>query len=219
MLRTVEQIKPRTPDPQSVLDSVRALLPGIRARVEQSERDRSIPKESAQEFLDAGLARVLLPTRFGGYEFGLQTWVDISEEIGKADASHAWCASLMMHHPHYLAQFPDAAQHDAWGETPDVAIALTFTPTSTIEVVEGGYRVSSSIPYLSGINHSSRVVVGGVLPNPEGGFPDWTLFLIPKHEFTIKDTWHTSGMRGSGSNTVVVENAFVAAEHTLKVPC
>ena len=218
MLRTVEQIKPRTPDPQSVLDSVRALLPGIRARVEQSERDRSIPKESAQEFLDAGLARVLLPTRYGGYEFGLQTWVDISEEIGKADASHAWCASLMMHHPHYLAQFPDAAQHDAWGETPDVAIALTFTPTSTIEVVEGGYRVSSSIPYLSGINHSSRVVVGGVLPNPEGGFPDWTLFLVPKDEFTIKDTWHTSGMRGSGSNTVVVENAFVPAEHTLKVP-
>ncbi len=205
-----------TPTAESILKDVKALLPGIRARVEDSERNRSIPAESAREFLDIGLARILLPKRFGGLELGLQAWVDVCEELGKVDAAHGWCASLMIHHPHYMAQFPDAAQSDLWANGPDVAISLTMTPTSKLELVEGGYRVSSEIPYMSGINHSSRVVVGGMVPKADGP-PDWTLFLVPGDEFEIVDTWNTVGMRGTGSNTVVVKDVFVPFEHTLKV--
>ena len=156
-----------TPTAESILKDVKALLPGIRARVDDSERNRSIPAESAREFLDIGLARILLPKRFGGLELGLQAWVDVCEELGKVDAAHGWCASLMIHHPHYMAQFPDAAQSDLWANGPDVAISLTMTPTSKLELVEGGYRVSSEIPYMSGINHSSRVVVGGMVPKAD----------------------------------------------------
>jgi 3-hydroxy-9,10-secoandrosta-1,3,5(10)-triene-9,17-dione monooxygenase len=216
VLQSLKTDRSASPTLESVLESVRALCPAIRARAEESERNRTIAPESAQEFLDAGLARVLMPKRYGGFEFGIQAWVDICVEIGKADAAHAWCASLMMHHPHYVAQFPDAAQADVWGKGPDVAIALTFTPTSKVESVEGGYRVSCSIPYLSGINHSSRVAIGGMVPTDRGE-PDWTLFLVPDHQFSVQDTWHTSGMRATGSNTVVVQNAFVPFEHTLRV--
>ena len=208
--------KPATPTLEQVMDNVRALLPAIRSRAAQSEENRSIPQESAQEFLDIGLARILLPKRHGGTELGLQAWVDVCVEIGKADAAHAWCASLMMHHPHYLAQFPDEAQQDVWGDGPDVSIALTFTPTTKVVPVPGGYRLSCAIPYLSGINHSSRVVIGGMVPTDRGP-PDWTLFLVPGQQFTVKDTWHTTGMRGTGSNTVIVEDIFVPVEHTLRV--
>jgi 3-hydroxy-9,10-secoandrosta-1,3,5(10)-triene-9,17-dione monooxygenase len=202
---------------EAVLDNVRKLLPAIRARANQAEENRSIPRESAEEFLNAGLARILTPRKFGGTELGLQAWVDIAIEIGKADAAHAWCASLLIHHPHYLAQFPEAAQAAVWASGPDVAIAATFTPTSKVESVEGGFNiVSCSIPYLSGINHCSWVMIGGMLPT-ESGPPDWTLFLIPPGKFKVVDTWHTTGMRGTGSNTVVVENVFVPTEHTLHV--
>ncbi len=200
----------------AILETFRELAPAIRARASKSEENRSIPAESAREFLDAGLARVLMPKRFGGAELGLQAWVDIAIEIGKADAAHAWCASLLMHHPHYLAQFPDAAQKAVWDTGPDVAIAATFTPTSKVEPVEGGYNIiHCSIPYLSGINHCTWVMIGGMLPT--GGPPDWTLFLIPPGKFKVIDTWHTAGMRGTGSNTVVVENVFVPTSHTLRV--
>ena len=120
-----------------------------------------------------------MPKRYGGMELGLKAWVDLTVEIAKADAAHAWCASLIMHHPHYLAQFPDAAQAEAWSDGPNVAMAATFTPTSKVDPVEGGYRVSCSIPYLSGINHCSRVMIGGMVPTPDGP-PDWTLFLVPE---------------------------------------
>ena len=200
----------------SVLEDVQALLPAIRARAEESEANRSIPKESAREFLAVGLARVLMPKRYGGMELGLKAWVDLTVEIAKADAAHAWCASLIMHHPHYLAQFPDAAQAEAWSDGPNVAMAATFTPTSKVDPVEGGYRVSCSIPYLSGINHCSRVMIGGMAPTPDGP-PDWTLFLVPEGAFEVQDTWHTAGMRGTGSNTVVVKDVFIPTEHTLRV--
>lgn len=202
---------------EATLEKVRALLPAIRDRAERSERERSIPRESAQEFLDAGLARMLLPKKFGGTELGLQAWVDVSTEIGKADAAHAWCASLLIHHPHYLAQFPQAAQEAVWADGPDVPIAATFTPTSKVEPVEGGYRISCEIPYLSGINHCTWVMVGGMVPTGRGA-PDWTLFLVPPGQFDVVDTWNTVGMRGTGSNTVVVKDVFVPTEHTLRVP-
>ena len=202
---------------ESILGDVRKLLPAIRERAPESEANRSIPAVSAQEFLDAGLARVLMPKRYGGLELGLQAWVDISAEIGKADAAHAWCASQMMHHPHYLAQFPEAAQSAVWADGPDVSIAATMTPTSKLERVDGGFMIMGcSIPYLSGINHSTWVVVGGMVPTEQGP-PDWTLFLIPPGKFKVLDTWHTAGMRGTGSNTVVVENVFVPEDWTLRV--
>lgn len=93
-----------------VLDRVHGLLPGIAERAAQGERERKLPAESGAAFLDAGLARVLTPRRFGGYELGLDVWFDAVQAIGTVDAAHAWCASLIVHHPHYLAQFPLAAQ-------------------------------------------------------------------------------------------------------------
>lgn len=204
------------PTIDDILAKVRALLPAIRERAAEGENNRSIPRQSVQEFVEAGLPRILLPKRYGGYELGLQAWVDVCAEIGTADAAHAWCASLYIHHPHYLAQFSDAAQADVWVADPDAIMAATFTPTTRVEPVDGGYRVSCSIPYMSGINHASRIVIGGMVANGEGP-PDWTLFLVPPGAFQVVDTWHTAGMRGTGSNTAVVEDAFVPFEHTLRV--
>jgi 3-hydroxy-9,10-secoandrosta-1,3,5(10)-triene-9,17-dione monooxygenase len=202
----------------TIMDRVRALFPAIRERAAGAEERRSISLESAQDFLDAGLARILVPKRFGGLELGIQAWVDVSAEIAKADASHGWCASLMTHHPHYLAQFPDAAQRAVWADGPDVAIAATLTPTAKVEIVDGGYNViSCAIPYLSGINHSSWVIVSGMVATNTEAAPIWTMLLVPPGKFRSEDTWDTVGMRGTGSNTVVVENVFVPKEYTLAV--
>ena len=133
------------PTLDAMLQRVRGLLPAIRERAAETEENRSIPRKSAEEFLEIGLARVLMPRQFGGWEMGLKAWVELSVEIAKADAAHAWCACMIMHHPHYLSQFPEAAQAEVWRNGPDVAMACTFTPTSKVELVEGGYRISCEI--------------------------------------------------------------------------
>src|SRR5262245_63379861 len=92
---------------QQVVDRAKALAPTFAARADAAEQARSISRESMQDMLDAGFARILMPERFGGYDLDFEAWLDVILELGKADASHAWCASLVIHHAHILAQYPD----------------------------------------------------------------------------------------------------------------
>src|SRR6186713_2100419 len=113
---------------QAILDEVRAIAPGLTERGAAAEKARRIPSQSVQEMLTAGLTRILMPRRFGGYELDFGTWLDVVLEISKVDASHGWCASLLIHHPHMVGQFPTEAQEAVWADGPDVAIAASIAP-------------------------------------------------------------------------------------------
>ncbi len=147
---------------------------------------------------------------------GIDTWFEVVREISTADASHGWCASLMIHHPHMVAQFPEEAQQAVWADGPDVAIAASVLPTTRITRDGDGFRISGDqSAFTSGINHSSWVIVGGMLD--EGAGPQWVLFLIPPGQYTVRDTWFTSGMRATGSNTVVTDDVFVPRTRMVRV--
>lgn len=197
-----------------LVDRIKALLPTIAERAVDGDRDRSVPADLMAQLVDAGVARVLVPARFGGFEFGIDTWYDIIREIAAVDMSTAWLASLAMHHPHYVAQYPLAAQEEVWGESPDVLISASIAPTCKVEVVEGGYRISGRSPFTSGINHAQWVMVSGFVPGA-GPAPDWRFFLIPASEYEVVDTWDVIGMRGTGSNTVVTKDVFVPEHRVL----
>jgi hypothetical protein len=153
---------------------------------------------------------------FGGYELDFDTWFDVVLEIGKVDASHGWCASLMIHHAHLIGQFPEEAQQAVWAEGPDVAIAASFAPTTQVIRVEGGYRVSGQhSTFASGVDHSSWVVLGGFARDE--GAPEWRFFLIPRSDYKVRDTWFMAGMRATGSNTIVTDNVFVPNIRVLKL--
>ena len=137
--------------------------------------------------LGAGISRILIPPRFGGYGLGLDTWFEVVREIAKADASHGWCASLMIHHPHYVSQFSEEAQKAVWADGLDQSIAASIQPVGKIEPVEGGYRISGQFPFASGINHSRWLIVGALLRTegrPDAGIlsrcgPEITRWRIP----------------------------------------
>jgi alkylation response protein AidB-like acyl-CoA dehydrogenase len=210
----------RTPAPtttkQEIFDRIRALAPRFGGRAEAAEETRRIPGESVQELLDAGIARILIPPRFGGYGLGVDTWFDVVQEISKADASHGWCASLIIHHPHIVGMFPEEAQQAVWAEGPDAAIAASVLPVTQVTRENGGYRVSGQhSAFASGVGHSSWVIVGGFVP--DGVAPYWAFFLIPPGEYKVRDTWFTAGMRATGSNTIITDNVFVPSTRVLSL--
>jgi 3-hydroxy-9,10-secoandrosta-1,3,5(10)-triene-9,17-dione monooxygenase len=192
-----------------VLARVRALTAGIRDGAAAAEEARTVPQETIDRLLAAGITRILIPPQYGGYGLSLDTWFEVVREIGKADASHAWCASLMIHHPHYLSQFPEAAQKAVWADGIDISIAASIQPVGRVTPVEGGYRVSGEFPFASGINHSRWLVVGSMVET------EATFFLIGPNDFKIKDTWFTNAMRATGSNTAVCDDVYVSESHTL----
>jgi 3-hydroxy-9,10-secoandrosta-1,3,5(10)-triene-9,17-dione monooxygenase len=193
------------------------MAPRFGERAAAAEEARRIPEESVKDMLGAGLARILIPPRFGGYGLDFETWFDVVLELSRVDASHGWCASLIVHHAHLVAQYPLEAQQAVWAAGPDVAVAASFAPATQVTAVDGGYRVSGqNSAFASGVDHSSWVIVGGLVPKE--GAPEWALFLIPPGDYKVRDTWHMAGMRGTGSNTIVTEDAFVPASRVLSLP-
>jgi len=88
---------------QEIMDRARVMAPRFVERAAAAEEARRIPPESVTEILEAGLARILIPKEAGGYGLGFDTWFEVTRELSKADASHGWCASLIIHHNHLLA--------------------------------------------------------------------------------------------------------------------
>jgi 3-hydroxy-9,10-secoandrosta-1,3,5(10)-triene-9,17-dione monooxygenase len=192
------------------------LAKGFTKRAATAEELRRMPAESVKEMLDAGLCRILMPERFGGYDLDFDTWFEVILELSKADASHGWCASLLIHHAHLLAQFSEEMQRTIWANGPDVPIAASFAPRTQVSRVDGGFRVSGKdAAFASGVDHSQWVMVGGLLH--EGPHPQWLFFMIPPGEFSVRDVWNTAGMRGTGSNTIMVDDVFVPASRTLSM--
>jgi len=206
---------------QDVLSRARTLAPVFAERAAEAEEARRISPRSAADMLDAGFARILLSPRFGGYGLGFEEWYDVTRELSKADASHGWCAGLIIHHAHLIAQFPEAAQKTVWAAGLDVSIAASFAPNTQAIPVEGGYRISGKgSPFASGVDHSTWVMLGGMAQdsNDNGADkPEWKFFLVPPGQYTVRDTWFTAGMRATGSKTIVVDNAFVPSGLVLRL--
>ena len=202
---------------QQVIDRARALAPKFAPRADAAEEARQIPRELVEDMLAAGIARILMPARFGGYDLDFETWHDVVLEISKVDASHGWCASLIIHHAHLIAQYPEECQQAIWAKGPDVAIAASFAPRAQATRVDGGYRRLSgqNSTFASGVNNSSWVMIGAM--DLGGPTPEWLLLMVPPGEYTVRDVWFTAGMRGTGSNTIITDNVFVPATRAVSL--
>lgn len=199
-----------------LVDSARSLAPQMRDAAAVAEELRRLPAESVAALLDSEIAKALVPSRWGGMELGLETWFDVVTEISAGDASHGWCASLLVHLPQMIAAFPEEAQAAVWSDGANVPLAGAVVPVCAVRPAAGGFRVSGQSPFSSGVDHASWVFVAGMVGGDEGP-PVWTFFLLAPGDYRVEDTWNTTGMRGTGSNTIVTDDVFVPQERTLRL--
>src|SRR6476660_5075151 len=128
----------KTPTADELIARARALAPKLRERAVKAERDRNIPRESVEEYIEAGLIHTLQPKRWGGYEHDHEVAFDIAIELGKSTcASSAWCLNYLADHACIMAHFPEEAQHDVWGENTAACIATSAAPTGKVAVAPG----------------------------------------------------------------------------------
>ncbi|MBF6521625.1 3-hydroxy-9,10-secoandrosta-1,3,5(10)-triene-9,17-dione monooxygenase oxygenase subunit [Nocardia farcinica] len=193
---------------QEVTERVEALLPTLRERAQEAEDLRRIPDETMKSLQETGFFRLLQPKQWGGYAADPVVFYDTVRRIAAACGSTGWVAGIIGVHNWHLALFDQQAQEDVWGEDTEVRISSSYAPMGAGTTVEDGYRVSGSWAWSSGSDHATWVVVGG--PVIKDGKPvDFGSFLIPRSDYRIDDVWNVVGLRGTGSNTVVVEDVFV----------
>ena len=204
------------PSADDLVSRARALAPKLRERAERAERDRNIPKESVEDYINAGLLHTIQPKRWGGYEHDHETAFNIAIELGKSTCgSSAWCLNYLSDHAGILAHFPDEAQHDVWSNNKFACIATSAAPTGKSEVAPGGYRLNGRWSWCSGLRHSQWIMIGGLVFREGAHHPDMRLHLVPVSEVKQEDTWFCAGLRGTGSNTSVLDNVFVPEHRTV----
>jgi 3-hydroxy-9,10-secoandrosta-1,3,5(10)-triene-9,17-dione monooxygenase len=198
------------PSGAELVERARALAPRLRERAVRAERERNIPRESVDEYIDSGLIRTIMPKRWGGYEQDHEVAFDIAVELGRSTCgSSAWCLNYLSDHAGILAHFPEEAQHEVWSKNRDACIATSAAPTGKVAAVSGGYRLDGEWSWASGIRHSQWIMIGGLVHRAGEDHPDMRLYLVPVSDLEVLDTWYCAGLRGSGSHTVVLDNVFV----------
>jgi len=201
---------------EEILARTKQLLPAIRERVIEAEDMRRQPDEIVKAYVDAGLVRVLLPARWGGYELSFDTFVDSVLEIAKVDGSAGWCYSFFLAQAWLLALFPEQAQYDVWSDNPDALLATSVVPGRKVVRVDGGYLLSGNCSWSSGIDNCSWVMLGTqIMPTAEEQFPERRFMLVPRSNYEIVDTWFVVGQRGTGSNSLVLKDVFVPEHRTV----
>jgi len=198
------------PTADELVGRARALAPKLRERAMRAERDRNIPQESVDEFIDAGLIHTLQPKRWGGYEHDHEVAFDIAVELGKSTCgSSAWCLNYLADHACMLALFPEEAQHEVWSRDKAACIATSAAPTGRVTAAQDGYRLNGRWSWCSGLRHSHWIMIGGLVHRAGEDHPDMRLYLVPVSDLNQDDTWYCAGLRASGSNTAVLDDVFV----------
>jgi 3-hydroxy-9,10-secoandrosta-1,3,5(10)-triene-9,17-dione monooxygenase len=200
---------------QAVLAGVTELLPVLRQRAQETEDRRALSAESVKALAETGFFRLLQPASFGGLQADPVTFFTAVRLIAGACGSTGWVASVVGVHPWQLALFPPQAQQDVWGADPATRMSSSYAPTGRATQTQGGHRLDGRWSFSSGCDHASWVLLGGIVLDGEGKPVDFRTFLLPASDYAIDDVWDTVGLRGTGSNDIVVDGAFVPEHRSL----
>jgi 3-hydroxy-9,10-secoandrosta-1,3,5(10)-triene-9,17-dione monooxygenase len=196
-----------------------ALIPKLSERASRTEELRRLPPETERDLHQSGLFRVVQPKRVGGSEFDYVALVDCADRLGRGDASVAWNFANLSSHHWMLGMFDKRAQDLVWNANPDVLIASSFIfSAGRARKVDGGYALSGSWPFSSGVDSAEWNMLASVVSSDdEADGIEYRIFLLPKAEYRIVDKWNATGLRGTGSNDVEVDDVFVPDAMTLAV--
>jgi 3-hydroxy-9,10-secoandrosta-1,3,5(10)-triene-9,17-dione monooxygenase len=191
------------------------LVPALRERAAHAEEIRRIPDETLADLHETGLFRMLQPRRVGGSELAYEAIVRIPAVIGRGCGSTAWVLGNLASHHLMLAYWPREAQDEIWDDSPDhlIGSALIY-PCGRARRVPGGYRLSGRWPFSSGVDPSAWNMIGGMVQEADGP-PEPHIFILPAADYTVIDTWHVTGLRGTGSKDVAVDDVFVPEHRAL----
>lgn len=197
------------PTPEALVERARAMIPMLRARADEVERARSVPADIIEEFKRAGFFKIVQPARWGGYEMNPVVFMRVLGELGRGCCSSAWNMMILGVHNWEFGLMDPRAGDDVWGKNPETIIASSYPPGGTVTRAEGGWLLNGRWPTSSGCDHGEWSFLGGLKKNDKGEFLDRYAFLVPRKDYDIIDDWHTFGLAGTGSKSLMVKNAFV----------
>jgi alkylation response protein AidB-like acyl-CoA dehydrogenase len=193
-----------------LLNIVSTLGPMIEKHSAKGEFERRVPAKVINAIKEAGLVRMVTPKSLGGLETDPITCARVVEEISRFDSATGWTLQAANSGDFYCARLPDDGADEIFAAGPDTVIALAINPPMEAVPVDGGYRVSGQNPLASNISDADWFMTLVHIDGEDG----LRGVFIPSKDFSVADTWHSMGMRGTDSNDVIVKDAFVPTRLT-----
>jgi alkylation response protein AidB-like acyl-CoA dehydrogenase len=210
---SIAEISNHQPTLEQLKSSLSELVPTLREKAAWSEEHRCLHEDSIRALAEAGIFRLRMPVRYGGYECDTRTLVDVAIELGRADGALAWTVSTYWIASWIVGLFPDEAQDEVFS-TPDTRICGAVSPSGTVVPVDGGVVLNGSWHFVSGAWHANWQELATVLLRP-GAEPQPVIVAVPMSSLQIVDDWYTSGMAASGSVTTAAKEVFVPDTHVI----
>ena len=212
----------------TLIDSAYSLLPDIRGMADEIDDARRLPDRLADKLADAGFFRMLLDREMGGLEVDPLTAAQVVETLSTVSPSVGWVTMIVASTNFWTARvLPDEAVTEVFTPGAAVNVVGNLVPHGQALRVDGGWRVSGQWPMGSGCHHADWMASGGWLhddqgPVMDGDVPAWRVFYTPIGDCRILDTWHSTGLRGTGSHDYTMDDVFVpdrlVSPHPLRAP-
>lgn len=200
------------PTKDELVSAARHLIPSLRERADEAEDLRHLPDATIADLKAAGLHKVYMPRRFGGWEMDWGAHMEISREISQACGSAGWITGLVFSHVMWIARFGAEAQEEFFARTPDPIVATGSAGRGTLEKDGNAYVLTGRWGFMSGIDHANGAMVTATLGD-ERIFTHFAL-LYPE-DWTSEDNWQAEGLRGTGSHHVQVDGARIPAHRLI----
>lgn len=193
----------------------RDMVSNLKSRQQEAARLGRLPDTTIADMQENGFFRIMQPKRWGGFEMEPKHFFDVQMTLAEGCMSTAWVLGVVAIHNWQLGLFDDRAQKDVWGDNDATLISSSYMPVGKVTRVEGGFRLSGRWGFSSGSLHCEWAFLGAMVPpaNP-GDAPDYRTFLVPHSDYKIITNWDVSGLEGTGSNDIVVEDVFVPEYRT-----
>ena len=202
----------RVPNQAELVARAEALLPGLYERARVAEESRRLPDDTVREFRAAEFHKILQPRRFGGFELGFDTAAEVIRTLATACGSSGWVANPFIVHNWQIGLFPIQAQEEYWADGSDqVSSTASFATHSEMEEVDGGCRLSGRWKFSSGCDFAGWFII--LKPSPT--CMDW--LLVPSSDLDIVDDWFVSGLSGTGSKDLILDDVFVPEHRRLSI--
>jgi indole-3-acetate monooxygenase len=207
-----------TPQLTSLLSSVQALAPVVAAERQRLDTERSLSPGLIDALVEEGLFRLWTPREMGGFELDPVSGLRVIAAVAELDGSVGWNVTISSAHGFLAGRLPGAAAKNIYGDR-RAAVAGQLQPRGKAEMIDGGYRVTGRWSFGSGSKQATWFLAQCVVHengrprSGADGVPEMRLVFVPADRCRIHDTWHVSGLRGTGSNDYSIENVDVPAEY------
>jgi alkylation response protein AidB-like acyl-CoA dehydrogenase len=194
--------------------AARGLAPLLAERADEIEEGRRLPRDLAERFAREGFYRMCVPKVYGGLELPPAETMRTIETLARADGSSAWCVFIGATSGAVLAMLPADAARDVFSH-PEIRLGGVFAPRGKAVAKEGGFQVNGRWQWGSGteicdwVMGGCQVIRDGEPELLRNGTPRSRMMLAPASEIEFFDTWHVSGLCGTGSTDFAMNDLFV----------